>query len=64
MVLHEAREVIKNMTAWHSTVAEVHHNNQICLIAINIAIVDLRNGEGDKPLCPLCTKLESLFPLR
>lgn len=44
---------------WHSVKASIHHNNSNCTTGNNIAHKNRREGDGDKPLCNECARLNS-----
>ena len=43
--------------AWHSTKANVHHNNTNCNTGNNIERENRQPGTGGKPLCAECARL-------
>ena len=43
--------------AWHSLMANVHHNNTNCNIGGRIERENRRPGTGGKPLCSACVTL-------
>jgi len=42
---------------WHSIKQDVHHNNTECNTGNNIEKENLRQGDGGKPLCQECKKI-------
>lgn len=42
---------------WHSVKQDVHHNNTECNTGNNIETENLRQGDGNKPLCEECKRL-------
>lgn len=42
---------------WHSIKSDVHHNNTECNTGNNIETENLRQGDGNKPLCDECKRL-------
>lgn len=44
-------------SVWHSAGADVCHNNAQCTTGNNIERENLRPGQGDRPLCQECQKL-------
>jgi hypothetical protein len=43
--------------SWYARDAEVHHNNPNCPIGERVARIDFMVGEGGKPLCAECKRL-------
>lgn len=44
---------------WHSIRQNVHHDNEACKTGRRIALGDLRQGDGKKPLCKECRDLNA-----
>ena len=45
-----------DVTAWHSSLGNVHHTHPDCKEGQR-ALLGVWYGTGDKPLCPECAKL-------
>ena len=43
---------------WHSIKANVHHNDSNCNTGNNIEKENIRQGDGNKPLCDECSRLD------
>jgi hypothetical protein len=52
-----AERATATMATWHSSRAEVHHDNAQCATSRRIKPRDRRRGNGEKPLCPNCKHL-------
>jgi hypothetical protein len=44
--------------SWHADEEDVHHDNTECVRAARIREVDRLGGDGGKPLCPVCARLD------
>jgi hypothetical protein len=45
-------------TPWHSPSESVHHNNTECVRGARIPVAERTAGDGGKPLCPICKRLD------
>jgi hypothetical protein len=45
-------------TPWHSRGEAVHHDNTECVQGARIPVADRVEGDGGKPLCSLCQRLD------
>jgi hypothetical protein len=44
---------------WHSVMGTVHHTHLECAVGMSIGLDHIRFGEGGKPLCDECARLEA-----
>ena len=44
---------------WHSIKDQVHHDNTVCPDGKAVEPEFRRPGDGDRPLCPVCAKLNA-----
>jgi hypothetical protein len=43
---------------WHSSGEAVHHDNTECVRGARIPVAERTEGDGGKPLCPICQRLD------
>ena len=52
------RDKMSKTHPWHSVKQNVHHHNTECNVGNNIEKENLRRGDGGKPLCKECERLD------
>jgi hypothetical protein len=44
---------------WHVGDQDVHHDNTECVVAAGVPASSRLDGEGGKPICPICARLNA-----